>query len=210
MAAGSVTLTAQAEGMEAEASLEIRSDDLITVTVVDGVTEAPMEGARVQDADEKVTTDKSGQAQLHVPSEGAPWVMVYSGEEGWIPAVFMGAGESEITVPLRPNPEVDSAMVALTGETDFQAAARPPGTRWSWVSLRRASSTVPCSSKPRIGWVRIAPWNLWSGGGAPCEPLPAGLRRGLRRQRHPWRSEHLDRGRSHAHRGCCNGHQRDG
>jgi len=122
LAGGVATITATIGDAVTTARVEVRTDGVMLVTVVDGETGAPIPEARIVDRSEKVITDKAGAGQLQVPDGGDEvWVMAYGpdSEGGYIPAVITGVVGRELVIPLRHASEEDDAGVRVAGNTDL-------------------------------------------------------------------------------------------
>lgn len=119
LAEGSAFVTADAEGLHAEALVTVQADGALTVTVVDGLTGAAIPGAKVSYGSTRYTADADGRATLTV-AVGAPVdVSVWVEGGGYIPLSVMSAVPRELTLPLRPDDEESGPPATIGGEVQF-------------------------------------------------------------------------------------------
>lgn len=119
--AGTVTVTATANGLSGTAILEVRADAVMRVRAVD-VHGQPLEGARGILGDEKATADADGWIELPTPHAGPVDLVVYDdAEKALIPATVMGVTAREVLVPLRPIADASEPEGWVEGAVDLSA-----------------------------------------------------------------------------------------
>ncbi|MCK6514683.1 hypothetical protein L6R46_06475 [Myxococcota bacterium] len=121
LAEGSAFVTADAEGLHAEALVAVQADGALTITVVDGLTGAPIPGAKVSYDTTRATADADGRATLTVPVGVPADVSVWVEGGGYIPLSVLGAVPRELTLPLRPDSEEAGPAATVGGEVLFDA-----------------------------------------------------------------------------------------
>ncbi|MBK7760690.1 MAG: hypothetical protein IPI35_30655 [Deltaproteobacteria bacterium] len=124
LAEGSAFITADAEGLHAEALVAVQADGALTVTVVDGLTGAPIPSARVSYGDTRVTGDADGRATLTVALGAPADISVWVDSGGYIPLSVMGAVPRELTLPLRPNSEESGPVATIGGDVLFDGCLK--------------------------------------------------------------------------------------
>ncbi len=139
---GAAVITATAGDANDEATVEVRDDRVIKITVIDGDTGKPIPEARIVDDNEKVVTDAKGFGELHVLPDGAPvWVMAYASNDGTgrIPAVLIDVTARELVIPLRRQTEEDAAPVTINGDVDLSGCE---SSDWDELIVGIASATL--------------------------------------------------------------------
>lgn len=119
LAEGSAFITADAEGLHAEALVTVQADGALTVTVVDGLTGAAIPGAKVSYGSTRATADADGRATLTVPVGLPADVSVWVEGGGYIPLSVLGAVPRELTLPLRPDAEETGPAATIGGDVLF-------------------------------------------------------------------------------------------
>jgi len=118
LAEGTTTLRVTHGGLEATASVDVRADGVATITVLDGLSGAPIEGARVAlPFTSPVQTDASGVALLPVtdalPITFSAWV-----DDTYDALTVTGVVGRALTVSILPKDTV-ARDATLTGAVDF-------------------------------------------------------------------------------------------
>ena len=98
LAEGSAFITADAEGLHAEALVAVQADGALSITVVDGLTGAPIPSARLSYGETRVTADADGHATLTVALGAPADISVWVDSGGYIPLSVMGAA-SQSRIP---------------------------------------------------------------------------------------------------------------
>lgn len=119
---GTLLLSATYEGLQAQASIEVRDDGLLAVRVVDLQGE-PVPKARVVVDGERSETDLEGRAVLEV-ADGPLAITVYGEDSSVVPTTFIGVLVRDLVLPLRPDAgrAPDST---LAGVVDFSDSLPP-------------------------------------------------------------------------------------
>lgn len=118
LAEGATTVRVTHGGLEATATVDVRADGVATITVLDGVTGAPIEGARVAlPFTSPVQTDATGVALLPVtdalPITFSAWV-----DDTYDALTVTGVVGRQLTVSVLPKDTV-VRDATLTGTVDF-------------------------------------------------------------------------------------------
>ncbi|MEY3209638.1 MAG: hypothetical protein RIT28_119 [Pseudomonadota bacterium] len=119
LAEGSAVVTADAEGLRAEALVTVQADGALVITVVDGLTGAPIPGAKLSYDTTRATADADGRATLTVPVGVPADVSVWVEGGGYIPLSVLGAVPRELTLPLRPDTEESGPAASVGGDVLF-------------------------------------------------------------------------------------------
>lgn len=117
VAAGSARIVVSAEGVETGVDIEVRDDMVATVTVLDGSTGAPVEGATVRSASGDFTTDASGVALVTVADAGAITLTAWVDEDHHAVSLVGTVGR-QFTIPLDPLAD-DVPTAEIHGTVDF-------------------------------------------------------------------------------------------
>ncbi len=117
VAAGATRVVVSAEGVETGIEVEVRADLVATVTVVNGSTGAPVEGATVRSASGDFTTDAAGVANVTVADAGAITLTAWVDEDHHAVSLVGTVGR-QFTIPLDPLAD-DEPTAEIHGEVDF-------------------------------------------------------------------------------------------
>lgn len=119
VAAGTTTLRVDLGGLQDTVAVEVRDDGVVTVTVVDASTGAPIEGARVALLDrDSIGTDASGVAQVAVPDGGPLVVSAWGAEDTYASVTIAGTVSRVLTLPLWPK-DLSPDDASVSGALDF-------------------------------------------------------------------------------------------
>jgi hypothetical protein len=117
---GTTTLRVTFEGLEATSTVEVRADGVVTVTVLDGTTGLPIEGARVGlPSSTSIPTDASGRALLAVTDPGAITFSAWLGDD-YNAVTLTGVVARELTVSIVPKDTRDRSA-SVSGAIDFSS-----------------------------------------------------------------------------------------
>lgn len=119
LAAGGVELSATVDGLSASASVTVREDGLLSVTLRDAETGAliPSGSAVIGEGDRVLDEDGDGRIQLPVDTGGPVTVSAYL--RGYVPATVWETVGRELVLPLRAEGTVTPESGLLAGEVDL-------------------------------------------------------------------------------------------
>jgi hypothetical protein len=122
LAEGTTTIRVAIGTLEVASAITVRADGVLTVTVLDATTGAPLENARVAlPFTESVRTDAAGVALLPVTDPGpvsfSAWV-----DDTYDALTVIGLVGREVTVSVLPK-DTDPRSASLDGEVDFSGVA---------------------------------------------------------------------------------------
>lgn len=116
--AGTVGLTAEYSGLVAEASIEVRDDSILRVSLLDAGTGLPIENGSVSVGDDtRTATDTAGLAELSLADPNP--VAVNAWGRGYIPVTVVGTVARELVIPLRAVDSLDPQGVDVAGDVDL-------------------------------------------------------------------------------------------
>ena len=120
--AGEVVISAQYEGLEAQAHVQVQESGELRVQVIDAATGAPVPNARLLDPDEQQVVDSEGRGVLQVGDEPV-WITAY-GPMGsnYIQATLTHVVSRDIVVPLREKSAEEGPTARVQGTVDFDEA----------------------------------------------------------------------------------------
>lgn len=131
LATGATTLRVSFEGLEAAATVEVRDDMVLRVTVVDARTGLPVEDARVAfPSNTPQRTDASGVATLVAPDGGPVDVSAWR-DEDWSALTVLQVVGRELVLPLWPRGATGPAA-EVEGAVSF---AEVPDPAWDEVGV---------------------------------------------------------------------------
>lgn len=148
LAAGEVTITAEAEGMSASATLVAEEGGHLEITVVDRDTLAPIEGLKLQVGYDYLTpvSDKTGL----ITTDGMPSspidITVYG--EGYITTTVAHVVGRRVTVGVRPADSAETVETLVVGGVDMSSLS---------PSVTQVGVGLVASSMPDPAW-----WFHWS------------------------------------------------
>jgi hypothetical protein len=138
LAEGSTTLRASLGGVEAASTVQVRADGVATITVLDGATGLPIEGARVAlPFTTSVRTDASGVALLPVtdalPITFSAWV-----DDTYNALTVTGMVGRQVTVSILPK-DTNPRTGELAGAIDYSGV---DDADWSEMVVGFAASSI--------------------------------------------------------------------
>ncbi|MDP2314073.1 MAG: Ig-like domain-containing protein [Pseudomonadota bacterium] len=138
LAEGATTVRVFIGGLEADCTIEVRADGVATITVLDGATGAPIEGAKVAiPFSSPVSTDASGIALLPVP-DGLPLTFSTWVDDEYDALTVVGMVGRQLTVSVLPKDTVLNDAT-LTGAVDFSGI---DDGGWSDVVVGFAAASI--------------------------------------------------------------------
>ena len=142
VAEGEATFTADVAGALAEASVAVRGDGLLTISVIEADSGGPVNAARVVVGETSVTAGKDGVVDISVPDGEAVDVIVYTGssyEPELITTSIVGLVAREVVLPLRLQGAEGSGPVTVTGDADLSGCETGG---WSDLTVGIAGSAI--------------------------------------------------------------------
>lgn len=122
LAAGSTVLHAETEGLTADSLVEVRSDGLVKVSLVDAQSTVPLENAYVKlGADTVVATDSSGVAYVPV-ADGGPITITAYKDDTYDAVTIVGTVSREFLIPINQK-DAGDRNATVHGNIDFSSVA---------------------------------------------------------------------------------------
>lgn len=119
IAAGSVELTATADGISGAVSLTVADDGMVHVSVISATSGEPLEGVKVKVGEgDQLSTPKDGTLSIPVDDGGGP-IEVTAYGAAYMPATVWGTVSRQVTIPVHTDEEFWASNARLEGDVDF-------------------------------------------------------------------------------------------
>ena len=142
LAEGEASFLTDVAGAPVEASVTVRGDGLLTISVIEADSGNPVNAARVVVGETSVTAGKDGVVDIEVPDGEAIDVIVYTGssyEPELITTTIVDLVAREVVLPLRLQGAEGSGPVTLTGDADLSGCETGG---WSDLTVGIAGSAI--------------------------------------------------------------------
>lgn len=123
IAEGTVTLTGTAEGLSASATVEVRADGVLVLTVLDASTGEILPGATVVIDDGDRVQDEDGDGLVSIDVTTSAGLAVTVTLRDYVPVTVWNTVGRSLRVPLTPESALDAPRGALSGGVDLSAIA---------------------------------------------------------------------------------------
>ena len=140
LAVGTTTLHGVLGGLDTPVAVEVRDDNIMTVTVYDGSTGLPIEDAKVKTDVGTVRTDVSGVATASV-TDGSPATVTAYVDETYSMVAYMDVTARTVIITLWPQ-DLGGKDATLHGNVSFSGVADPA---WNEVTV---GVVVPSQNRP--------------------------------------------------------------